>query len=78
VVDGEYQETQLDPIKEKVNEQYALFDEYIRTDCIVHKDCEVSAKDIIGQYRIKVKEANRETTKALTDYLDTHFNSSLV
>ena len=45
------------------------FNDFIENHCIVRSDVEVSAKNIIGQYRIIAREAKREVTQALTDYL---------
>lgn len=45
------------------------FDTFIDNYCIVRGDVEVSAKDIIGLYRLNAKEAKKEITQAFTDYL---------
>ena len=45
------------------------FEQFIREKCIVHDKAEVSAKDLVGAYRLYVHEAKKEVTKALFDYL---------
>ena len=54
-------------------EVVSKFDEFVRDHCIVRSDVQVSAKWIIGQYRILAKEAKKEITQALTDYLKHRF-----
>ena len=57
------------PIIQGDQELFKKFDDFIENHCIVRSDVEVSAKKIVGQYRIVAREAKREVTQALTDYL---------
>ena len=57
------------PIIQGDQELLKKFDDFIENHCIVRSDVEVSAKKIVGQYRIVAREAKREVTQALTDYL---------
>jgi hypothetical protein len=54
-------------------ELIAKFENYVQEHCIVRHDVQCSAKDILGQYRILSREARREITQALTDYLRQRF-----
>lgn len=54
-------------------EVVSKFDAFVRDHCIVRSDVQVSAKLIIGQYRILAKEAKKEVTQSLTDYLKRRF-----
>jgi prophage antirepressor-like protein len=47
--------------------------QYISEMCIVRDDVEVSSVDILGQYRIWSKTANKENYIALKNYLDTNY-----
>lgn len=49
------------------------FDDYVKEMCIVRSDVEVSSVDIIGQYRIWSKTANKEIFHGLKAYLNTRF-----
>jgi hypothetical protein len=51
----------------------AQFESFVSNHCIIHQDAEVSAKRIVGQYRLHVREAKREITAAFTDYLKRRF-----
>jgi hypothetical protein len=46
------------------------FNDFVDTHCIVRSDVEVSAKDIQGAYKIYSREAKKETTQALTEFLN--------
>jgi hypothetical protein len=61
------------PIIQGNPEFISKFEKFVNEHCTVHQEADVSAKDIIGQYRILCKEAKRETTQALTDYLKRRF-----
>jgi T5orf172 domain len=52
-----------------VDPQIQHFEQFIREKCIVHDKAEVSAKDLVGAYRLYVHEAKKEVTTALFDYL---------
>jgi hypothetical protein len=65
--------TEMDPMIQGNMELITKFENYVDEHCIVRHDVQCSAKDIIGQYRILSREARRETTKALTDYLKQRF-----
>ena len=52
-----------------INPQIQNFEQFIREKCIVHEKAEVSAKDLVGSYRLYVHEAKKEVTTALFDYL---------
>lgn len=54
-------------------EQTQKFDKFIEEFCIVRPDVQVSAKDIVGQYRLYIKEAKKEITQAFTEYLKRRF-----
>ena len=49
------------------------FDKFIQDHCTVHPDAQVSAKDIVGQYRLHIKEAKKDITQAFTEYLKQRF-----
>jgi hypothetical protein len=49
------------------------FDEYIAACCLVGDAMEVSTTDVVGQYRIWAKSADKETYHALLDYLKCRF-----
>jgi prophage antirepressor-like protein/very-short-patch-repair endonuclease len=49
------------------------FDAFIDEYCIVRNDVDVSAKDIMGQYRLYAQEAVGSVTRAFTDYLKCRF-----
>jgi len=49
------------------------FDAFIQDHCIVRPDVQVSAKDIVGQYRLHCQEAKKEITQGFTDYLKRRF-----
>ena len=49
------------------------FNDFVDTHCIVRGDVEVSAKDIQGAYKIYSREAKKETTQALTEFLNKKF-----
>jgi hypothetical protein len=61
------------PIAQGDPELIAKFDKFIEEHCIVRADVEVSSKDLVGQYRLYAREAKKETTKVLTDYLERRF-----
>ena len=46
------------------------FNDFVDTHCIVRGDVEVSAKDILGAYRLYAREAKKETTQAFTEFLN--------
>jgi len=66
-----------DPITQPIlygnPELIAKFESFVATHCIIHQDAEVSAKRIVGQYRLHAREAKREITAAFTDYLKRRF-----
>jgi phage anti-repressor protein len=68
---------ELDPITTPIiqgnPEVIEKFNKFIEDYCIVHPDAQVSAKDIVGQHRLHVQEAKKETTQAFTDYLKRRF-----
>lgn len=66
----------LESVTEKKNEMEQGFDNYIRDNCIVRPDVEVSSTDIIGQYRIMNKSATEEFYQALNEYLKRKFKPS--
>jgi len=49
------------------------FDDFIEKNCIVRHDVEVSAKDIMGVYRLQAREAVKEVSHAFNDYLRRRF-----
>ena len=49
------------------------FDDFIEKNCIVRPDVEVSAKDIMGVYRLQAREAVKEVSHAFNDYLRRKF-----
>jgi phage anti-repressor protein len=49
------------------------FDNFIENHCIVRADVEISAKDIMGVYRLQAREAIKEVTHAFNDYLRRRF-----
>jgi prophage antirepressor-like protein len=49
------------------------FDKFIQDQCTVHPDAQVSAKDIVGQYRLHIREARKDITQAFTEYLKQRF-----
>ena len=57
------------PIIHGNQELLQKFDTFIENHCIVRSDVEVSAKEIIGLYRLNAREAKKEITQAFTDYL---------
>lgn len=67
----------LDPITTPIiqgNPEFIeKFNAFINDHCIVHQEAEVSAKDIVGQYRLHIQEAKKEITQAFTDYLKRRF-----
>lgn len=52
-----------------INIIISKFDEYIQTCCILEDEAEISTVDIIGQYRLWTKSADKETYHSLMDYL---------
>jgi len=52
---------------------YTKFDEYIDKCCELDENYEVPSDNIIGQYRIWTKSADKEVYHALLDYLATRF-----
>jgi phage anti-repressor protein len=54
-------------------EMISKFDAFINEHCIVRPDVEISAKDIVGQYRIHIHAAKKEITTAFTEYLKQRF-----
>lgn len=68
---------ELDPITVPIiqgdPELVDKFNTFINDHCIVRPDVQVSAKDIIGQYRLFIREAKKEITQAFTDYLKRRF-----
>lgn len=68
---------ELDPVTTPIiqgnHDIIQKFDQFINQYCIVHPDADVSAKDIIGQYRLHCREAKREITQSFTDYLKRRF-----
>lgn len=47
--------------------------DFIDKCCLIHEDIEVSAKDIVGQYRLFNCETAKTLTAEITNYLQTHF-----
>ena len=66
-------QTPTQPILYGNPELIAKFESFVSTHCIIHQDAEVSAKRIVGQYRLHAREAKREITAAFTDYLKRRF-----
>jgi hypothetical protein len=56
-----------------LDENKTNFDKYIEDWCIIQDTAEVSTKDIIGQYRLSAKSADKQTYQALMDYLNVRF-----
>jgi len=65
----------FDELKDDIDkdEQTKDFDNFIKDNCIVRDDVEISTTDIIGQYRIVKQSASKEVYHSLKDYLDKHF-----
>jgi phage anti-repressor protein len=61
------------PSPESSTDLNACFEKFIQDHCIVRPDVEVSAKDIVGQYRLVARQAKKEVTKAFTEYLNTGY-----
>jgi phage anti-repressor protein len=61
------------PLIQHNQEMITKFDTFIQEHCIVRLDVQVSAKDIVGQYRLYCQEAKKEITQAFTDYLKRRF-----
>ena len=61
------------PIIQENQEIISKFDKFIEEFCIIRPDVEVSAKDIVGLYRLHIREAKKEITQAFTDYLKRKF-----
>ena len=58
---------------ETTNKIKSKFDKYVDECCETDANFEVSAKDIIGQYRIWSKSADQESYRGLLDYLKTYY-----
>ena len=56
-----------------VSTQDTIFDDFIRDHCIVRNDVDVSAKKIIGLFRIIKRNKRREISAAFTEYLKKRF-----
>ena len=61
------------PLIQDNQEIITKFDTFIQEHCIVRSDVQVSAKDIVGQYRLYCKEAKKEITQAFSNYLKRRF-----
>uniref|UniRef100_A0A6C0HTS6 Bacteriophage T5 Orf172 DNA-binding domain-containing protein n=1 Tax=viral metagenome TaxID=1070528 RepID=A0A6C0HTS6_9ZZZZ len=61
------------PLIQDNQEIISKFDIFIQEHCIVRSDVQVSAKDIVGQYRLYCKEAKKEITQAFSNYLKRRF-----
>lgn len=61
------------PLIQDNQEIITKFDIFIQEHCIVRSDVQVSAKDIVGQYRLYCKEAKKEITQAFSNYLKRRF-----
>ena len=69
-------QTNIEIIQETLkteNEIHNDFDKFINECCEINNDAEVSSKNIIGQYRILTKSAEKETYLKLNDYLKIKF-----
>lgn len=55
------------------NEKIKLFNKFIEEECIVRSDVETSSTDIVGQYRIWSKNADKETFHFFHEYLKKRF-----
>lgn len=62
--------------KKRENERIQHFQKYIEECCIVRPDVEVSSTEILGQYRIWSKTAQKEIYHELKSFLDTKFKQS--
>lgn len=49
------------------------YKKFIDEMCIIHPNVEVSSSKIKGLYRLWLREANRENTEEITDYLNTNY-----
>lgn len=68
--------TQTDDINEVIKnkaQEKSKFDQFIEECCILNDDVQVSSTDIIGQYRIWAKSADKETFHAIQEYLKKRF-----
>lgn len=63
-------------IKKKEIERIQHFQKYIEECCIVRSDVEVCSTEILGQYRIWSKTAQKEMYHELKSFLDTKFKQS--
>lgn len=62
--------------KQKETERIQHFQKYIEECCIIRPDVEVSSTEILGQYRIWSKTAQKELYHELKSFLDTKFKQS--
>lgn len=62
--------------KQKETERLQHFQKYIEECCIIRSDVEVSSTEILGQYRIWSKTAQKEMYHELKSFLDTKFKQS--
>lgn len=60
-------------IQQAIEEQTLKFDKYIEECCLVDPIYEVSSSDVVGQYRLWARSADKPTFHALNDYLQTRF-----
>lgn len=60
-------------ITKSQNEERMRFDKYIDECCLLDPLYEVPASDIVGQYRLWARSADKQTFHALNDYLQTRF-----
>ena len=61
------------PLLQQNQEIVSKFELFVREHCIVRSDVQVSAKDIVGQYRLHCQEAKKEITQGFSDYLKRTF-----
>jgi len=63
-------------MKKKESERIQHFQTYIEECCIIRSDVEVCSTEILGQYRIWSKTAQKEIYHELKSFLDTKFKQS--
>jgi len=66
------------PIIHGNQELLQKFETFIENHCIVRNDVVVSAKEILGLYKLHTQEAKKDITQALTDYLSRRFKYTRV
>jgi phage anti-repressor protein len=57
------------------NGEKTKFDQFIEECCIINESSQVSTTDIVGQYRIWAKSADKQTYHAMLEYLKKRFMS---